>query len=407
MSTVLERFLQYVQIHTTSDSESTQTPSTPGQWNLAKLLQHQLEEMGASDVYLDEHCIVYASIPATTDKELPALGFLAHMDTSENASGEHVNPRIIENYDGSDIVLDKEGKYILTPSLFTSLKKQIGQDLVVTDGTTLLGADDKAGIAEIMTMAEYLLSHPEFPHGPIKIAFTPDEEGADGISSFDVSRFGADFAYTVDGGEIGEMEYENFNAASLTATFHGLDIHPGRAKDRMINAQHLAMEFHQMLPAWEVPEHTCDYEGFYHLVGMKGDVNEAVLSYIIRDHDMDKFQQRKQHVQEIAAYLNQKYGTERVSLKLEDSYYNMKEKIQPHMHLIDNAKLAMDELGITPQVIPIRGGTDGARLSYMGLPCPNLCAGGFNCHGIYEYIPVQSLEKISEMLVKIVEIYGK
>ncbi|MGI6095008.1 MAG: peptidase T [Lachnospiraceae bacterium] len=407
MSTVLQRFLQYVSIHTTSDPESSETPSTPGQWDLAKLLKKQLEEMGASDVCLDPHCIVYASIPATTTHELPALGFLAHMDTSDNASGKQVSPRIVSHYDGNDIPLDKNGKHLLSPSVFPALSQYIGQDLVVTDGTTLLGADDKAGIAEIMTMAEYLLSHPEIPHGPIKIAFTPDEEGADGISCFDTAHFGADFAYTVDGGELGEIEYENFNAASLTVTCKGRDIHPGLAKDTMINALHLAMEFHQMLPAWETPGHTCGYEGFYHLLDMKGNVDEAVLSYIIRDHDTDKFQQRKQYVREIADYMNHKYQAQRITLNLTDSYYNMKEKILPHMHLIDNAKRAMTEVGMTPVILPIRGGTDGARLSYMGLPCPNLCTGGHNCHGIYEFIPVQSLEQVSRLLIKIAELYGQ
>lgn len=407
MATALERFLQYVSIHTTSDPNSASTPSTPGQWQLARLLEKQLKDMGASDVTLDEHGILYAALAATSEKELPSLGFLAHLDTSDNACGKNVHPRIVSAYNGEDIALDKEGTCLLSPATFPSLKKHLGEDLVVTDGTTLLGADDKAGIAEIMDMAQYLLSHPEIPRGPVKIAFTPDEEGADGISCFDVSRFGADFAYTVDGGALGELEYENFHAASLTADFQGLDIHPGDAKNKMVNALHLAMEFHGLLPSWETPACTSGYEGFYHLTSLEGDVNTARASYIIRDHDKGRFLQRKEFVQHAAGYLNKKYNAQRVSLTMEDSYYNMKEKILPHMHLIENAKRAMEETGFAPVIIPIRGGTDGARLSYMGLPCPNLCTGGYNAHGVYEYIPVPSLEKVSRMLVRLVEIYGQ
>lgn len=400
---VLERFLKYVQIDTQSDEATGTSPSTSKQHDLAVLLKQELEDMGAEDVLYDaEHCYVYATIPASKGYENnPVIGFIAHMDTAPSMSGTNVKPQIIETYDGKDIVLNSSPEIILKITEFPEILKYIGQDLVVTDGTTLLGADDKAGIAEIMSMAEYLLSHPEVKHGKIRIGFTPDEEIGCGPDYFDVALFGADYAYTVDGGALGELEFENFNAAGAKVTIKGCNVHPGSAKGKMKNAILIAQEFQSMLPKNENPMYTEGYEGFYHLDAIEGTVECTKLDYIIRDHDMDKFQQKKKLFQQIAEFMNQKYGESTVEVDLKDSYFNMREKIEPNMFLIEYAKNAMVELDIEPLIKPIRGGTDGARLSFMGLPCPNLCTGGENFHGKYEYISVQSMEKICELLVRI------
>lgn len=403
MSKVIEKFLNYVKIDTQSDENSTACPTTAKQHNLAKLLVKELEAMGADEITYDkEHCYVYATVPATKGCEnRPVLGFIAHMDTSPAVTGENVKPRIIENYDGKDIVLNEEKNIVMKVSDFPELVEYTGKRLIVTDGTTLLGADDKAGIAEIMTMAEQLLSHKEIPHGKIRIGFTPDEEVGAGADHFDVKLFGADYAYTVDGGKLGELEYENFNAAGAKVTFHGRSVHPGDAKNKMVNALLLAMEFQNMLPVFENPMYTEKYEGFYHLDLLSGSVEKAQAEYIIRDHDKDKFEQKKETFLRIGAYLNEKYGKDTVQIDMKDSYYNMREIIEQHMQLIENAKAAMEETGVNPIVVPIRGGTDGARLSYMGLPCPNLCTGGHNFHGRFEYICADSMEKIVEILLKL------
>lgn len=403
MSKVIEKFLNYVKIDTQSDENSTVCPTTAKQHDLAKLLVKELEEMGAEDITYDtEHCYVYASIPASEGCDgRPVLGFIAHMDTAPAVTGENVKPRIIENYDGKDIVLNDEKNIVMKVSDFPELTEYTGKRLIVTDGTTLLGADDKAGIAEIMTMAEQLLSHKEIPHGKIRIGFTPDEEVGAGADYFDVKLFGADYAYTVDGGKLGELEYENFNAAGAKVTFHGRSVHPGDAKNKMVNALLLAMEFQNMLPVFENPMYTEKYEGFYHLDLLSGSVEKAQAEYIIRDHDKDKFEQKKETFLKIGDYLNEKYGKDTVLIEMKDSYYNMREIIEQHMQLIENAKAAMEETGVNPIVVPIRGGTDGARLSYMGLPCPNLCTGGHNFHGRFEYICADSMEKIVEILLKL------
>ena len=403
MSKVIEKFLNYVKIDTQSDENSTACPTTAKQHNLAKLLVKELEAMGADEITYDkEHCYVYATVPATKGCEnRPVLGFIAHMDTAPAVTGENVKPRIIENYDGKDIVLNEEKNIVMKVSDFPELAEYIGKRLIVTDGTTLLGADDKAGVAEIMTMAEQLLLSRDIPHGKIRIGFTPDEEVGAGADHFDVKLFGADYAYTVDGGKLGELEYENFNAAGATVTFHGRSVHPGDAKNKMVNALLLAMEFQNMLPVFENPMYTEKYEGFYHLDLLSGSVEKAQAEYIIRDHDKDKFEQKKETFLRIGAYLNEKYGKDTVQIDMKDSYYNMREIIEQHMQLIENAKAAMEETGVNPIVVPIRGGTDGARLSYMGLPCPNLCTGGHNFHGRFEYICADSMEKIVEILLKL------
>ena len=403
MSKVIEKFLNYVKIDTRSDENSTACPTTAKQHNLAKLLVKELEEMGAEDITYDtEHCYVYASIPASEGCDgRPVLGFIAHMDTAPAVTGENVKPRIIENYDGKDIVLNEEKNIVMKVSDFPELVEYTGKRLIVTDGTTLLGADDKAGVAEIMTMAEQLLLSRDIPHGKIRIGFTPDEEVGAGADHFDVKLFGADYAYTVDGGKLGELEYENFNAAGATVTFHGRSVHPGDAKNKMVNALLLAMEFQNMLPVFENPMYTEKYEGFYHLDLLSGSVEKAQAEYIIRDHDKDKFEQKKETFLRIGAYLNEKYGKDTVQIDMKDSYYNMREIIEQHMQLIENAKAAMEETGVNPIVVPIRGGTDGARLSYMGLPCPNRCTGGHNFHGRFEYICADSMEKIVEILLKL------
>lgn len=406
MSNVTERFLRYVSIDTQSMDGQQSYPSTEKQRELAMILAGELSCMGACEVDMDGYSYVTATIPATTEKEVPVLGFIAHMDTSPACSGTGVNPQIHNNYDGNDILLNQETGLTLKVSEFPELSRYVGDDLITTDGTTLLGADDKAGVAEIMTMAAYLLAHPEIPHGKIRIAFTPDEEVGRGTDFFDVSRFGADVAYTVDGGERGELEYENFNAATVRIRIHGVSIHTGSAKGKMVNALHLGMEYHAMLPVFENPAFTEGYEGFYHLENLNGNVELAEMKYLIRDHDMVKFSQKKETMQEIAGYLNQKYGKGTVELDIQDSYFNMREKILPHIYLVDMATDAMKEIGVEPIVRPIRGGTDGARLSYRGLPCPNLFTGGHNFHGRFEYISVQSMEKAVELLLKIVEKFG-
>ncbi len=408
---VTEKFLRYVRIDTQSDEESENFPSTEKQHNLAKLLAEELKEMGASDVVYDtEHCYVYAKIPSNLEEtgNKKGLGFIAHMDTSPEMSGADISPKIVKNYDGGNILLgkDADGKeYILSPDVFPELKNYIGQDLITTDGTSLLGADDKAGVAEIMTMAEYLLKNPQIKHETVCIAFTPDEEVGRGMDHFNVEQFGAKHAYTVDGGGIGELEYENFNAANAKIDFIGQSVHPGEAKGKMLNAARLAAVFDMRLPQDERPENTSGYEGFYHLTDIRGDVEHAVSKYIIRDHDREKFEDKKAAVVRLANQMNEEYGHICVEAHITDQYYNMKEKIENAMFLIEDAKKCMSELGITPEICPIRGGTDGARLSYMGVACPNICTGGHNYHGRYEYCCIQSMEKISNLLVKLAEIY--
>ena len=402
MSAVVERFLKYIQIDTESKYEQEAFPSTEKQKDLAKLLVQELNEMGASNVRMDEYGYVTAAIPPTVEG-VTAYGFIAHMDTSPALSGKNVKPNIIKNYDGQDIVLNKPLNIIMKTSDFPELIKYQGQDLIVTDGTTLLGADDKAGIAEIMTMAEYFIKNPSIPHGPIQIGFTPDEEVGRGVDFFDVKDFGAEVAYTVDGGEIGELEYENFNAASAKLFVHGVSVHPGSSKGKMKNALLMAMEFHGMLPVFDNPMYTEGYEGFFHLDNMAGDAETAVLNYVIRDHDAGKFEKRKEQFQKTVDFLNEKYGAGSFEVLINNSYYNMKNQIKPHMYLIDNVKEIMIEMGIEPKIVPIRGGTDGAKLSYMGLPCPNICTGGHNFHGKFEYIPISSMEKITDLLIEIIK----
>lgn len=403
MSDVIERFLEYVRLDTQSDEHTGTQPSTAKQHDLAKLLYEQLCAMGIEKVTYDkEHCYVYASIPASTGMEGKGkkLGFIAHMDTAMEVTGANVTPRIV-SYEGGDIVLNEKENILFSPEEFPELTQYIGKDLIVTDGTTLLGADDKAGVAEIMAMAAFFTAHPETPHGELRIAFTPDEEIGSGTDYFDLALFDADVAYTVDGGALGELEYENFNAASAEVKISGRSVHPGDAKDKMINASLVAMDYHALLPAEETPAHTEGYEGFYHLTGMRGEIEQAVLSYLIRDHDRERFEQRKECMQKAAEQMNERFGQALVRITIEDSYYNMCEKIKPHMELIEYAKAAMEELGIPAKTVPIRGGTDGARLSFMGLPCPNLCTGGRNCHSRFEYACVQDMEQIVKVLIGI------
>ncbi len=409
MEKVIENFLTYVKIDTESSEDSASTPSTEKQHDLAKLLVNQLKKMGAEEIVYDqEHCYVYASIPASKGCEkAPMIGLIAHMDTAPAVTGAGVKPRIVEDYDGKDILLNQEKGIVMRTADFPELAAYKGKRLIVTDGTTLLGADDKAGVAEIMAMAEYLLTHPEIPHGKLRLGFTPDEEVGAGADYFDVALFGADYAYTVDGGRLGELEYENFNAAGAKVTIQGRSVHPGEAKGKMRNAILMAQEFQSMLPVSENPMYTCGYEGFYHLDGLKGTVEEAVAEYIIRDHDREKFEQKKKLFLQVGQFLNEKYGEGTFQIDLQDSYYNMKEVIEKHMHLVDHAREAMEELGIEPTVLPIRGGTDGARLSFMGLPCPNLCTGGQNFHGKYEYACADDMEMMVKLLVKIVQKYVK
>ena len=406
MSEVIERFLKYVKVDTQSLPDMENVPSTEKQKDLGKILKDEMLVLGLEDVRLDDHGYVYGTLPATEGKEsLPILGLIAHMDTSNAVSGKDVKPRIVENYQGGDILLNEEEQIVLAVKDFPEIEQYKGQSIIVTDGTTLLGADDKAGIAEIMALCSWLIES-KTPHGTLKIAFTPDEEVGRGPDFFDVEGFGADFAYTVDGGELGELEYENFNGASFKLIVHGVSTHTGTAKDKMKNAATLAMAFHQMLPASEVPEHTDGYEGFYHLDHFTGDVERAELHYLIRDHSREIFEKRKDRMVKIVNYLNDLYGDGTFEYELKDSYFNMKEQIESHMHLIEHACKAMETVGIAPKVTPIRGGTDGARLSFMGLPCPNLFTGGHNYHGRFEYIPVESMEKAVEMLKELVKSYS-
>ncbi|HPX06969.1 MAG TPA: peptidase T [Tenuifilaceae bacterium] len=402
---LIDRFIRYVKIDTQSDDTvSDRFPSTEKQLVLSNLLVKELKELGLTDVTIDEFGYVMATVPSNIDKKVPTIGFLAHVDTAPDMPGKNVNPRFVENYYGKDIQLNPE--VAITVKDFPELKHYVGQTLIVTDGTTLLGADDKAGIAEIMTAVEYMVSNPSFKHGPIRIGFTADEEVGRGVDHFDVKRFNADFGYTLDGGAIGELEYENFNAAGAKISIQGRNIHPGYAKDKMLNAIHIAQEFNAMLPSQERPEHTVGYEGFYHLIKIDGAVESATFQYIIRDHCRDKFEARKAFMQNVASYLNTKYGEGVVTLEIKDQYYNMREKVEPVYHVVETAVKAMEAVGVKPLVKPIRGGTDGARLSYMGLPCPNLFAGGENFHGKHEYVPVESMVKASEVMLKIIEMYA-
>jgi len=401
-----ERLLKYVAVYTTSDPNSETHPTTMRQFDLAHMLVEEMKALGIEDARVDEKCYVYGTLPATKGLEqAKALGFIAHMDTADDASGEHVKPQIHENYGGEDVCLPGSGA-VLTVKQFPFLEDLKGQMLITTDGTTLLGADDKAGIAEILTMVERIEKE-NIPHGKLCIGFTPDEEVGQGADFFDIPGFGADYAYTVDGGDVGEIEYENFNAAAATVTMHGFSVHPGTAKDTMINAQNVAMEFHMALPRYERPEHTEGREGFFHLTDMTGDVTTAELKYIIRDHDEAKFQTRKATMELVAARINAQYGDGTVELLIKDSYANMIEKIKPHFHLIENARLAVEKAGLVPKECPIRGGTDGARLSYEGLPCPNLGTGGFNFHGPSECITAEKMDQSVEILLNLVELYCK
>jgi tripeptide aminopeptidase len=398
---IIKRFISYVTVDTESDPNNPAFPSTEKQWNLARQLETELTSIGLEDVELDENCYLMATLPSNLDYEVPTIGFVSHIDTSPDFTGANVNPQIIENYDGGDITLHKDLGIVLSPSEFDDLLLYKGQTLITTDGTTLLGADDKAGVTEIVSAMEYLIQHPEIKHGKIRICFTPDEEVGKGAHKFDVKKFGAEWAYTMDGSQIGELEYENFNAASVKVVVKGKIVHPGYAKGKMINAILIANRFIAALPADEVPEKTEGYEGFFHLHTINGNVDGASLEYIVRDHDMDRFQNRKALLTKIAADLNTEFGKELISVEIKDQYFNMKEKVEPMMHIVDIAKEVMEDLNIEPIIKPIRGGTDGSQLSYMGLPCPNIFAGGHNFHGRYEYVPVESIMKASEVIVGI------
>lgn len=401
--TITERFLKYVTFDTQSDETTGVTPSTPKQIIFAQYLKAELETLGLEEISLDENGYLFATLPANTQREVPVIGFISHMDTSPDMSGANVKPRIVSAYDGTDITLCKEENIILSPKQFPELLDHKGEDLIVTDGHTLLGADDKAGIAEIISAIAYLQAHPEIEHGKIRIGFNPDEEIGLGAHKFDVEKFGCKWAYTMDGGEVGELEFENFNAASAKVHIKGRNVHPGYAKNKMINSQLVANEYISLLPSHETPATTSGYEGFYHLIGMEGEVESTTLSYIIRDHDRQKFEDRKTFMQQCAAELNRKYNHELVSIELKDQYYNMRQQVEPLMHIIDIAFAAMQEAGVEPKVKAIRGGTDGAQLSFKGLPCPNIFAGGLNFHGRYEFIPIQSMEKAMNVIVKIAE----
>lgn len=398
---LIERFLKYVQFDTQSDDDSSSCPSTEGQMVFARYLQDELKAIGLQDIVLDKNGYLYATLPSNTEKNVPVVGFIAHMDTSPDCSGKNVNPRIVEHYDGGDIVLSATDGIVTSPKYFPELTDHIGEDLIVTDGHTLLGADDKAGVAEIVEAMAYLTEHPEIKHGKIRVGFNPDEELGRGAHLFDVERFGCDWAYTMDGGEIGELEFENFNAASAKITIKGLSVHPGYAKGKMRNAALLAAEFINMMPEGQTPQETEGYEGFYHLTDLKGTVEQAHLSFIIRDHDRQKFEERKATVLQIAEKMNAQYGEDVVTVELHDQYYNMREKVEPMMHIIDIAAKAMEQAGVTCKIKAIRGGTDGAQLSFMGLPCPNIFAGGLNFHGPHEFVSIQSMEKAVSTIVRI------
>jgi tripeptide aminopeptidase len=405
MSSTIERFLRYVQIDTQSSETSQSFPSTDKQFNLARLLEKELKELGMQDVELDKFCSVTAVLPANIDKKAPVIGFMAHLDTSPDVSGENVHPRIIDSYDGATITLNKEKNILFSPEEFPMLKRHLGQSLIVTDGTTLLGADDKAGMAEIIAAMEHLIQHPELKHGTIKVAFTPDEEIGHGMDHFDAQKFGTDFAYTVDGGELGELNFETFNAASTHIVIKGKQVHPGMAKNIMKNALLIAMELNAMLPVNERPEYTESREGFYHLHQFGGDVERAEMVYIIRDHDRQKFEHKKVLIQQAADFINASYGAGTATCEVSDTYYNLKEKVEPVMHVIDTAQKAMRAVGVEPRIIAVRGGTDGSRLSYMGIPTPNLFTGGFNAHSRFEFVPTAAMEKATEVILKIIELY--
>ena len=401
---LLERFLKYVSIHTTSDENTGLVPSTPQQMEFAKILAEELKAMGMQDVSLDKKGYLMATLPSNIDKDVPTVGFISHLDTSPDMSGKNVKPRIVENYDGNDIVLNEKENIVLSPKQFPELTMYRGQSLVVTNGLPLLGADDKAGIAEIMTAMDYFIKNPDVKHGKVRIAFNPDEEIGLGAHHFDVEKFGCQFAYTMDGGEIGELEYENFNAAGAKVTFYGTNVHPGYAKNKMVNSMKIATKFMATVPANESPEYTDGYEGFYHLTGIGGDVEKTTVSYIIRDHDRKKFEERKAHLQMLVDKINSEFGYNTATLEVKDQYYNMKEKVEPVTNIVDIASEAIRQAGVEPKVKPIRGGTDGAQLSFKGLPCPNIFAGGHNFHGKYEFVPIQSMEKATEVVKNIIKI---
>ncbi len=401
---LIDRFISYITIYTESDPTSDTTPSTECQWDLARKLAKELEEMGMSDVSIDDKAYVMATLPSNVSHKVPAIGFISHFDTTPDFTGKDVKPQIIENYDGGDIILNKEENIVLSPSYFKDLKQYKGQTLITTDGTTLLGADDKAGITEIMEAMKYLIAHPEIKHGDLRVGFTPDEEIGRGAHHFDVEKFNAEWAYTMDGSQIGELEYENFNAAGAVITIEGKIVHPGYAKGKMVNSMYIATDFINALPKLETPEHTTGREGFYHLYSIDGSVDSTSLEYIIRDHDKKNFEARKEMIQEVASKLNKQLDKEVIKVTIKDQYFNMREKVEPVMHIVDIAEKAMKTLDITPIIKPIRGGTDGSQLSFMGLPCPNIFAGGHNFHGRYEYVPVESMIKATEVIVKIAEI---
>ena len=401
---LLERFLKYVSIHTTSDENTGLVPSTPQQMEFAKILAEELKAMGMQDVSLDKKGYLMATLPSNIDKDVPTVGFISHLDTSPDMSGKNVKPRIVENYDGNDIILNEKENIVLSPKQFPELTMYRGQSLVVTNGLTLLGADDKAGIAEIMTAMDYFIKNPDVKHGKVRIAFNPDEEIGLGAHHFDVEKFGCQYAYTMDGGEIGELEYENFNAAGAKVTFYGTNVHPGYAKNKMVNSMKIATKFMATVPANESPEYTDGYEGFYHLTGIGGDVEKTTVSYIIRDHDRKKFEERKAHLQMLVDKINSEFGDNTATLEVKDQYYNMKEKVEPVKYIVDIASEAIRQAGVEPKVKPIRGGTDGAQLSFKGLPCPNIFAGGHNFHGKYEFVPIQSMEKATEVVKNIIKI---
>lgn len=404
MDQIVNRFLKYVSFDTQSDEASSSTPSTEKQFRLAEYLVEELRAVGLEEVEMDAQGYVYATLPSNVEHAVPTIGFIAHIDTSPDASGANVQPRIVQNYDGTDIVLDAEAGIVTTVEKFPELLRHVGEDLIVTDGHTLLGADDKAGIAEIVSAMAYLVQHPEVKHGRVRVAFNPDEEIGRGAHQFDVERFGCEWAYTMDGGEVGELEFENFNAASARIDITGVSVHPGFAKDKMVNAARLATELVQKMPAAEVPEATTSYEGFFHLTGLSGSVERATLNFIIRDHDRERFEARKAMLRGLVQGMNLKYGYEAIALQLDDTYYNMREKVEPVMHIIDIAREAMEAAGVEPQIKAIRGGTDGAQLSFMGLPCPNVFAGGLNFHGPHEFLPIPNLKKACEVVINIVRL---
>ncbi len=401
---LIDRFISYVTVDTESDPESNTTPSTAKQWDLANALVEELKRIGLQDVTIDAHAYIMATLPSNVPHEVPVIGFISHFDTTPDFTGANVNPQIIENYDGADIILNAAQEIILSPKDFNDLLQYKGQTLITTDGTTLLGADDKAGITEIISAMEYLVQHPEIKHGTIRIGFTPDEEIGRGAHLFDVEKFGAVWAYTMDGSQIGELEYENFNAAGAVVTVKGKIVHPGYAKGKMINSMYIAQDFINSLPRLETPEHTEDRQGFFHLHDIEGNVEQTKLHYIIRDHDLDHFEARKEMMRKLTAEINAQHGKEAVSIEIKDQYFNMREKVEPVMHIVDIAEEAMKAVDITPIIKPIRGGTDGSQLSYKGLPCPNIFAGGHNFHGRYEYVPVESMQKAVEVIVKIAQI---